>query len=1241
MANEFTWKRPKADDDEEELLRQQEEFLKAKQQSCTKLINSKKSTNIQRVTPNVSKVKSQFSSLRKMEKQDIVSTSQGSGDVINSAIKDKIQENSQKKLEDMVQNIPMISSNIILGNIVEKKFDVEKYKFVDSHVSATNKLGFPQVFGSDNVAHMEKKTSGKSLFWQKLQPLTDASVEIQKDESSHRNKEDSNVTIDNQITNEIHKENLEKLAQMSEAEILEEKKKLEETLDPKIIQFLKNKNRKSGKRSIEQSGMQSNVSAANKAIINTEVSSGKKIKFSSNDESDTQMDCENDTSSILAAKETVMNTEVLSDEEKKLSSSNDTAKMDCENDTSSIPKVLKKILKESKQKGWLHMDTPEPEKLKWMEDLPVEKKDKPAPNEEYNARFDFNGFLLPYKDESLTVDKGLHHHGEEPERPGYSLQELLQLSRSSTQQQRCTALTTLANIMEKARNGWYDKALHPAPLIALSQKNILLLLRFSLDDSSIAVVTAALQALRAFLVSEADEVCLDRLQGLDKYVEPTLTPELEDKDTSSLMDHELVQLDAVAMLLRSDFLLRVRYILNEMHPPPVGVTCALEILIRLARHSHITALNISSTRYLLDTIIRNFMPLSTGRLAMQDAINDVYGIPVIQAIKLCRVLVMYGKKPVVQKLDNFKIIKVILSYISSETGKKDDINLSIESLRLWRMMLHHGIGLDSVAGALLTLMSQLQLLLSNHDIQNASELACEHAAALIAVASREKTLKPILSTLLAKWSTQFSSMSSTTWGVMKLIAETLSVVDEISEFRTTWLTNQSVFSTLRSSSNLLSDCNSAANREPSCLPNLGVLTENGELQPIMSVNSCIPFLTTVLRTFNNSNRHGREIGAILQHPAFGKYMRDLEATEWSLERSWYSRTELDLLTAVVRATSFLGDAIDQQTAQIVWKIAIKLISALPADATSGVRELLQIALSNEKVHLEIITNELAKLDLTSAVDRAKIGLRSDTASRYERYIIPNGGWNQAAMPKDWLFLPLVHIYNKCKNDVKVQGEEWDDVSIVLSLALVLPDLMEKLPPTVRFSRLVLVYLCDTVYLSENVSTLLVNVVSSLLRRYHTRLDFQTELPGLSSFTDLFTALCEHFYSSSYGDDGFAMALLVPVAQRHDAHYRKLLWSEHAAALRYLKLPVEKLMVPLKEYLYPEENDVSLIESYIKALFHGTVKETWCPIPYAIALHHSAMYLKRTSKTAVSWRTRVEQSRNKDIASKLLCYTPPL
>lgn len=57
--------------------------------------------------------------------------------------------------------------------------------------------------------------------------------------------------------------------------------------------------------------------------------------------------------------------------------------------------------------------------------------------------------LLPFVDDKLDVRKGLHHHGEEPERPGYTLQELIQLSRSSVLQQRIIALNSLANVLEK------------------------------------------------------------------------------------------------------------------------------------------------------------------------------------------------------------------------------------------------------------------------------------------------------------------------------------------------------------------------------------------------------------------------------------------------------------------------------------------------------------------------------------------------------------------------------------------------------------------------------------------------------------------------------------------------------------------------------------------------------------------------------------------------------------------------
>lgn len=65
--------------------------------------------------------------------------------------------------------------------------------------------------------------------------------------------------------------------------------------------------------------------------------------------------------------------------------------LESEKEKVDIPKLPEEILEKSKQKGWLHMNTPEPVKLKWMDDLPAEKNEELPSNEWYNARFDFNG----------------------------------------------------------------------------------------------------------------------------------------------------------------------------------------------------------------------------------------------------------------------------------------------------------------------------------------------------------------------------------------------------------------------------------------------------------------------------------------------------------------------------------------------------------------------------------------------------------------------------------------------------------------------------------------------------------------------------------------------------------------------------------------------------------------------------------------------------------------------------------
>lgn len=109
----------------------------------------------------------------------------------------------------------------------------------------------------------------------------------------------------------------------------------------------------------------------------------------------------------------------------------------------------------------LQMDSMEAEKMQWMADLPASAEedavgDGPTRPDGFNARFDFEGRPMPFRSDDIPVNVGLHHHGEEPERPGYSLEELLTLARSTFPQQRTVALQVLGKVVYNAKNGLFD-----------------------------------------------------------------------------------------------------------------------------------------------------------------------------------------------------------------------------------------------------------------------------------------------------------------------------------------------------------------------------------------------------------------------------------------------------------------------------------------------------------------------------------------------------------------------------------------------------------------------------------------------------------------------------------------------------------------------------------------------------------------------------------------------------------------
>ncbi|XP_078263232.1 RNA polymerase II-associated protein 1 isoform X3 [Rhinoraja longicauda] len=492
---------------------------------------------------------------------------------------------------------------------------------------------------------------------------------------------------DPQEAQRIHEENLASLQAMSKEEIEEECNNLVARLDPSLIAFLKS--RRSGKSC-------------------TEASSNKtKAQEAENNDEDKQRD------SRLEA-------------EQQSNSPNDDP-MDQESTEPDIP--LKP------EKGWVHMDVLEYEKLEWMKDLPKPRRRKT--NKQMQARFNFQGDLIPPGDD-VPTHLGLHHHGEQPEEAGYSLQDLFHLSRSQIIQQRTLALQTLAHVIQKAKAGDFSSSLKHSVVRMLLDAGFLFLLRYSLDDHVENVIAACVQSLKALLVSTSDEECLDRTFSwyLGSSVFPLRPNEIEEEEDDDDDDEEepkikqsekakedkkadpdVARIDAIKGLLKMKVLHRLRYILEVVRPAPSVVLDILEILIRIARHSSEACNQILVCPRLVETIVSEFLP-STWKiqtLSRGDPMTSSYGVPLAAAMKLIRVLACTGRNMSAILLNKFNMKERIGRLIAQDPGDlplelQEAHALSIEAMRLWAVAANYGQACDMYKDFYPVLMKILQTL---------------------------------------------------------------------------------------------------------------------------------------------------------------------------------------------------------------------------------------------------------------------------------------------------------------------------------------------------------------------------------------------------------------------------------------------------------------------------------------------------------------------------------------------------
>ncbi|XP_036591210.1 RNA polymerase II-associated protein 1 isoform X2 [Trichosurus vulpecula] len=581
-------------------------------------------------------------------------------------------------------------------------------------------VAFPRVFHRSQKATQEKTpTSGKrSIFAQEIAARRKAEANNtpvqmsipawgQQDETGKSSQGPRLITGEGLQSEDaqreiqtIHEENLAKLHALGPEEILEEQQKLLAQLDPSLIAFLKSQRSTNGQAGVE--GME-------------EQKSGTVVHETPKEEP-----VEPPPPSGYKWKQPELAT--------------------------SAPE-----LPVTPQKEWLHMDSVELEKLQWTQDLPPLRRQKTQEGMQ-QARFSLQGELLA-PDADLPTHLGLHHHGEEAERAGYSLQEIFHLARSQISQQRALALQVLARIISKAQGGEFGSQLTDSVLRLLLDAGFLFLLRFSLDDNVDSVIAAAAWALRALLVAPGDEELLDNTfswyQGVAVFpLMPCQEEEEEEEDEETPAEKarkkspqetrpppDLARHDAVKGLLATQLLPRLRYLLEVTYPSPTVVQDILAVLIRVARHSLESATKVLECPRLIDTLVREFLPSSWSPVG-EGPISRLHGVPCAAAMKLLRVLASAGRNISARLMSGFDLRSRLCRFVSEAPQElampiQEAEQLNTESFRLWAVAATYGQGGDLYRELYPVLIRALQALPQELSIRPHSRLAMLRISALI------------------------------------------------------------------------------------------------------------------------------------------------------------------------------------------------------------------------------------------------------------------------------------------------------------------------------------------------------------------------------------------------------------------------------------------------------------------------------------------------------------------------------
>jgi hypothetical protein len=163
-----------------------------------------------------------------------------------------------------------------------------------------------------------------------------------------------------------------------------------------------------------------------------------------------------------------------------------------------------------------------PTSLQWTKETEMERSHQP--DDISTLRFDFSGKLI--SESALlgqdTHSAGLHHHGDDQDRAGYSLEELLHLARSTLPSQCIIALQTLERIFFQYRSKQNSGIVSEEESISkhLKEERVrgkaAVIASWYIEDRQVSVRSAAMRCLDACTLSDIMQALILLPKGQEK-----------------------------------------------------------------------------------------------------------------------------------------------------------------------------------------------------------------------------------------------------------------------------------------------------------------------------------------------------------------------------------------------------------------------------------------------------------------------------------------------------------------------------------------------------------------------------------------------------------------------------------------------------------------------------------------------------------------------------------------------------